>query len=136
IVILISITLLGEGVLAAIILSAHSMRPERLLMLKLTAIMLPYVLLICGGAFLAGILQVHRRFGPPAAAPIILNVCHIIVLLIGAKMLHLAAQSDQQVVLVQTKLAYWLAAFVLLAGVLQVAVLLPALKSVGFRFQL
>jgi len=48
-----------------------------LLMLKFTAVMLPYVMLVCGGAFLSAILQVHKRFGPPAFAPILLNVCHI-----------------------------------------------------------
>ncbi len=134
---LLGITLVGELLLGAIILFSHDMRPERLLMVKLTAVMLPYVLLICGGAFLSGILQVHKKFGPPAAAPIILNVIHIVVLLIGARMLHLRATTPaDQAILLQTRLAFWLAGFVLVAGVLQVAVLLPALKAVGFRFQL
>ena len=133
--ILLAITVIGEVGLAAIVLFAHDMRPERMLTVKLTAVMLPYVMLICGGAFLAGILQVHKRFGPPAAAPIILNACHIGVLLIGAKILHLGIAQGDQVVLIQTRLAYWLAGFVLVAGVLQVCVLLPALKQVGFRFQ-
>jgi putative peptidoglycan lipid II flippase len=98
--------------------------------------MLPYVLLICGGAFLSGILQVHKRFGAPAAAPIILNVCHIAVLTIGARMLHLHITKDaEQIVAIQTTLAYWLAFVVLVAGVLQVAVLLPALRETGFRFK-
>ena len=35
----------------------------------------------------------------------------------------------------QTTLAYWLAFFVLIAGCLQVAVLWPSLKAVGFRPQ-
>ncbi|HET6247282.1 MAG TPA: murein biosynthesis integral membrane protein MurJ [Tepidisphaeraceae bacterium] len=134
--ILLSITVIGEVALGAIILFSHDMRPERLLMVKLTAVMLPYVLLICGGAFISGILQVHKRFGPPAAAPIILNACHIIVLLVGAKMMHLAATtSPEQIVVIQTKLAYGLAAAVLVAGVLQICVLLPALRRVGFHFQ-
>jgi putative peptidoglycan lipid II flippase len=134
--ILLAITVIGEVALAAIMLFSHDMRPERMLTVKLTAVMLPYVMLICGGAFLAGILQVHKRFGPPAAAPIILNICHIIVLLIGAQMLHLGlAHNAEQVVLIQTRLAYWLAGFVLVAGVLQVGVLLPSLKQVGFRFR-
>jgi putative peptidoglycan lipid II flippase len=135
--ILFSITVIGEIILAAIILAAHEMRPERLLTVKLTAVMLPYVMLICGGAFISGILQVHKRFGPPAAAPIILNVCHIAVLLIGAKILHLGATTPpEHVVDIQTRLAFWLAGFVLVAGVLQVCILLPALHAVGFRFQI
>ena len=134
--ILLAITVVGELLLAAIMLFSHDMRPERMLTVKLTAVMLPYVMLICGGAFLAGILQVHKRFGPPAAAPIILNVCHIAVLLIGAKMLHLAATTPPiRSISIQTRLAYWLAGFVLAAGVMQVWVLMPGLKQVGFRFQ-
>jgi putative peptidoglycan lipid II flippase len=133
---LLAITFLGELSLFAIARHSPDMRPEGMLLTKLTAIMLPYVVLICGGAFLSGILQVHKRFGPPAAAPIILNVVHVIVLLIGAKMLHLQANTPaDQVVALQTKLAYWLAASVLVAGVLQVWVLTPGLKAVGFRFQ-
>jgi len=44
---------------------AWDMRPDRLLTVKLTAIMLPYVLLVCGTAFTGGILQVHRRISSP-----------------------------------------------------------------------
>src|SRR4051794_30053850 len=64
--ILLGITVAGEAVLAALIFSASGDRPDYVLMLKFTAVMLPYVVLVCGGAFLAGILQVHKRFGPPA----------------------------------------------------------------------
>lgn len=133
---LLGITVAGEVGLLALLLWSHEARPERLLLIKLTAIMLPYVVLICGGAFLSGILQVHKRFGPPAAAPIILNAVHIGVLLVGAKLLHLRATTPaDQVIAIQTTLAYWLAGFVLLAGVLQVMVLWPALRAVGFSFQ-
>ncbi|HWE01130.1 MAG TPA: murein biosynthesis integral membrane protein MurJ [Tepidisphaeraceae bacterium] len=135
-VMLLAITIIGELILAAIAFHSPDMRPEGMLLTRLTAIMLPYVVLICGGAFLSGILQVHKRFGPPAAAPIILNVVHIIVLLIGARMLHLQANTPaDQVVAIQTRLAYWLAAFVLVAGGMQVWLLTPGLKQVGFRFQ-
>src|SRR5665213_2454827 len=51
-------------------------------------------------------------------------------------MLHLNATTPaDQVVAIQTKLAYWLAGFVLVAGVLQVWVLTPGLRAAGFRFQ-
>src|SRR4051812_32574050 len=69
--ILIGITIVGEMILLAIIFFGGSIWPDLMLTLKFTAIMLPYVLLICGGAFLAGVLQVHHRFTAPAAAPII-----------------------------------------------------------------
>src|SRR4051812_48413299 len=77
--ILAGITLVGEVILFITIALCSPDRPDRLLMLKFTAVMLPYVMLVCGGAFLSAILQVHKRFGPPAFAPVLLNVCHIAV---------------------------------------------------------
>jgi putative peptidoglycan lipid II flippase len=138
--VLLGITIAGEILLGAWMLLERGMRPDRMLTLRLTAIMLPYVLLICGTAFLSGILQVHKRFGPPAFAPVLLNVCHIVVVFIGASLLGLhgrnAGASPGHVAALQTTLVYWLAFFVLVAGVLQWMVLLPALKASGFRFKL
>jgi putative peptidoglycan lipid II flippase len=132
---LLLITLIGEGILAFCMWRDPSMRPDRLLMFRLTAIMLPYVLLICGTAFLGAILQVHHRFAAPAAAPILLNVCHILVVFVGARLLHLRHSTDPALVMgLQTKLAYWLSFFVLIAGVMQFSILLPGLRAVGFRF--
>jgi putative peptidoglycan lipid II flippase len=134
--ILLALTIAGEAVIGVMAWLDPHMQPDRLLTLKFTAIMLPYVLLICGTAFLGAILQVHKRFGAPAAAPILLNVVHVAVVLIGARILHLHGKSHTpQTVQLQTTLAYWLSFFVLVAGVLQAAVLLPSLRAAGFRFQ-
>jgi len=135
--ILLGITLLGEAILAAILLFWPNLRGDHLLTVRLTAIMLPYVLLICGMAFLSAILQVHRRFAAPAAAPILLNLCHIAVLVLGASILGLSGRTDDATAAdLQTTLVYWLAGAVLVAGLLQTAVLLPSLHAVGFRFRL
>lgn len=135
-IILVSLTIVGELIIGAMVLLDPNMLPDRLLTLKFTAIMLPYVLLICGTAFLGAILQVHKRFGAPAAAPIILNVCHVAVVLIGARILHLHGRVHSPVTeKLQVTLCYWLSCFVLVAGALQAMVLLPALRAVGFRFQ-
>jgi putative peptidoglycan lipid II flippase len=154
--ILLALTVIGEvGLGAALLLGGGAMRPATLLTLKLTMIMLPYVLLICGTAFLGGVLQVHKRFGPPAIAPVILIVIHIAVVLFGAAVLGLSARGvalretvrdaltlgiDSSLtaardVPLQTTLAYWLSFFVLVAGALQVVALMPALRAVGFRFR-
>jgi putative peptidoglycan lipid II flippase len=135
--ILTSITLVGEAFIAACLFAAPSDRPDRILMLKFAAIMLPYVMFVCGGAFLSAILQVHKRFGPPAFAPVLLNVCHIGVVLGGAWFLGLHGRDPltPRVVQLQTTLAMWLAVAVLVAGALQVAILLPALRQIGFRFR-
>lgn len=135
--ILLSITIIGEIILAVMLHFADVQRVDRLLMIQFTMIMLPYVLLICGGAFLSGVLQVHGRFGPPAAAPIILNCCHIAVVCFGATFLGLKLHDDpDRILAIQARLAYWLSFFVLVAGVLQVVILLPGLRAVGFRFRL
>ncbi|HEY0010039.1 MAG TPA: murein biosynthesis integral membrane protein MurJ [Tepidisphaeraceae bacterium] len=135
--ILLGITIVGEAVLAALIYTADSARPDRLLMLQFAAVMLPYVMLVCGGALLAAILQVQKRFGPPAFAPVILNALHIVVVIGGAAMLHLQGDdpATAETLAAQTKLAFLLAGAVLLAGVLQVAVLWPALRSIGFQMR-
>lgn len=136
--ILLVITVVGEAILLGILMLDHDMRIERVLLLKFTMIMLPYVLLICGGAFLSGILQVHHRFAAPAFAPVLLNVCHIGIVFFGAMFLGLRAVAHVGAhdIALQTKLAYWLAFVVLVAGVLQVAILLPGLRAVGFEFKI
>ncbi len=47
------------------------------LAIRLMMLMLPYMPLVCLVAMLGAMLQVHGRFGPTAAAPIILNLCII-----------------------------------------------------------
>ncbi|HXE51657.1 MAG TPA: murein biosynthesis integral membrane protein MurJ [Tepidisphaeraceae bacterium] len=135
-IILLALTIVGEAIIGAILFLNHHLTEADLLTLKFAAIMLPYVLLICGTAFLGAILQVHKRFGAPAAAPIVLNVCHVAVVLIGARLLHLHhGIGDATAVKLQTTLAYWLSFFVLVAGVMQGMILLPPLRAAGFRFQ-
>jgi len=132
--ILLGITAVGQAILWALTLTP--MRPENLLVLRFTQIMLPYVLMICGTAFLGGILQVHKRFALPAFAPVLLNIIHIGVIITGARILLLARAADEQKIALQIRLAYWLAGFVLVAGVMQIGMLMPALKAVGYRWTL
>jgi putative peptidoglycan lipid II flippase len=131
-ILLVGLTLIGEAILWA---TGHwfSIRPQYLLTVRLTQIMLPYVVLICGTAFLSGILQVHKRFALPALTPVLLNIMHIAVIVIGARILWLSTASDAEKIILQTRLAYWLSGFVLVAGVLQIAMLAPSLAAVGFR---
>lgn len=131
--ILLGLTIVGELLLWGL---ARVVRPEQLLLVKLTAIMLPYVLLICGTAFLSGILQAHRRFGLAAATPFVLNIVHIAVIVIGAAVLGLNGQDAPERLALQTTLIYWLACFVLVAGAMQVLLLVPSLHAIGFRFRL
>lgn len=67
------IAVVGELALALILVTTDT-HPDTALSLRLIMITLPYMPLICAGAILGGMLQVHGRFAPPAAAPIILNL--------------------------------------------------------------
>jgi putative peptidoglycan lipid II flippase len=126
--ILIALTIVGELVLVAL-LFVH-MRADYLLAVKLTIIMLPYVLLICGTAFLGAILQVHLRFVAITATSIVSNLCLIIAIIVAAKWFDLRTEAGQMAGV------RWLSISVLVAGVIQVAMLLPSLYAVGFRFRL
>lgn len=65
---LFGLTALGEIGLGA----AHFFHPA--LSLRLTALMLPYMPLICMVAFLGGLLNVLSRFGVPAFTPVLFNL--------------------------------------------------------------
>ena len=71
-----SLTLLAEAALWAA--SAWGQWSERTaLAIELTMLMLPYMPMVCLVALLGGVLQVHRRFAPAAAAPVVLNAVMI-----------------------------------------------------------
>ncbi len=124
-----AITLLGELVLAGIWLFADLGRPDYELAVVLTAIMLPYVVLICGAAFLGGILNVHERFAAPAAASVLLNLCLIAAIAAGAVIFDLDTDEGRAAATI------WLGVAVVVSGVLQVLMLWPSLRRVGFRFR-
>ncbi|MEE2719889.1 MAG: murein biosynthesis integral membrane protein MurJ [Planctomycetota bacterium] len=63
------VVVLGEGILFLI----SAMRNHDDIAIQLMMITLPYMPLVCLVAILGAMLQVMGRFGPPAAAPILLN---------------------------------------------------------------
>lgn len=128
-VILLTLTIVGELILAGIAIFVK-LQWHHLLTVKLTAIMLPYVLLICGAAFLGSVLQVHKRFGLVAAAPILLNIAMIGSTVLGARLWDMSTQVGQ------IRAIYFVSIGVLVAGALQVAMLVPDLRAIGFRFEL
>ncbi|MEM6392417.1 MAG: murein biosynthesis integral membrane protein MurJ [Planctomycetota bacterium] len=103
------LVILGE--LAVFLLMQHDGWSEKgQLALLYTAVMLPYLPLVCGVAFLAAVLQVHGRFGPGAAAPVLLNLA-----MIAAATLGIATSRDQP------HAATLIAVAVVLAGLGQLA---------------
>jgi putative peptidoglycan lipid II flippase len=81
-ILLAGMVLLGEGIIWGYY-KFFSIHPSTDLKLTLSGIMLPYTILICIVAILAGILNAHRHFAMPATAPIVLNIFIISALCIG-----------------------------------------------------
>ena len=126
--ILLGLTIVGELILVALMAFVH-MPWDYLLAAKLTMIMLPYVMLVCGTAFLGSILQVHERFAAITFTAVISNICLIIAMIAAAKMLDLKTDAGQESAVV------WLSVSVLIAGGLQIVSLLPSLRAAGFHFR-
>ena len=89
--------------------------------ISLTRLMFPYIAFMSMVALSAGILNTWRRFAVPAATPVLLNVCMISAAIWGAP--FLATQGLEPI--------YAMSAGVMLGGVLQLAVQLPALRRLG-----
>ena len=87
--------------------------------LALMAVMLPFMPLVCIAAVLGGILQSHHRFAPTAAAPIVLNLCIIAAALPALLIADITPRTA----------AYAVAIATLLAGAIQVAWALRALRG-------
>jgi len=94
---------------------------ETELILSLSSIMLPYMLFVCTVAILAGILNVHRHFAAPAAAPIVLNIFIIGTILSTGWLLKLEVRQQ----------LFYVAVAVLLAGVVQIAIQIRPLHRSG-----
>jgi putative peptidoglycan lipid II flippase len=89
--------------------SSHILIPETQLKLKLIALMLPYMCLICTVAVLGGVLNAHRHFAMPAAAPIVLNIFIIGAMCVGGWLFKLPNET----------LVFVMAIGILCAGVTQ-----------------
>lgn len=125
VVTVLTVVLTGVALLAEISIAAYALffdtNEGTRLGLTLAAIMMPFMVFICIVAVLGGILNVHRHFLAPAAAPVILNVVIILSSFLAAKGLDLPPR--QQV--------YVVAAGVLVAGVLQIMMQIGPLRKHG-----
>lgn len=114
-----AITLAIEGILF-LSLSMGWTGSDSILSVKLTMLMLPMMPMVCVTAILGGMLQAHGRFGPPAAAPIILNVFMIAG---GATHFFLPDQTKEGT-------AYWIGFAAVAASIAQIAWSLGALRGI------
>ncbi len=103
------------------ILYARSDYDATRLKLSLSGVMLPYMIMICTVAILGGILNTHRHFAAPAAAPVVLNLLLIGSLCFGGWVLKVPARTQ----------VFLAAGAVLLTGIVQWAMHIPPLRSCG-----
>ena len=111
----------AELVLAATIWLAP-LSAELRLWLVLTALMLPYLPLICLTAQMGAVLNALGRFAWPALLPVLFNVSSLAAIWVLQRF-DLTAEVQ----------AHWLAGFVVLTGFLQLAAPWPQLWRLGFR---
>ncbi len=124
-----AITLVGEAALALVPADGA----DGGIGLRLLMLMLPYMPLVCLTALLGAVLQVHHRFGPTAASPILLNLAIVLTALLGAgpvsaRLLGAPVDATRHVQIV--------AASVVVAGLGQVLWSWLALRRSGVRLAL
>lgn len=117
-VVLLLITIVLEAVALSVFASVPA-GSDRALMAGLTALMLPFMISICIVALFCSLLNCLGRFALPAAMPIVLNLCMIAGLLIAMR------GDDMQ------RNAYIAGVSVLAAGIVQLALLRPAMRGLG-----
>ena len=121
--VLLALLLLGETfVLVAPYMTEFSARWR--LTLGLTAILLPYMLFVCMTAFVASVLHTLEHFVAPALAPVVMNVCWIVAVVIFAPLV--ASQASGQILVV--------ASGIVVAGIFQLLLQLGVLRTLGFRW--
>lgn len=117
-----AVVLVAEALLGAAWLAGGS-AGESALLIGLTALLLPYLVLICASALVGSILHALGRFTWPALLPVMLNVAW----LLGLWGVWRAPLTD-------TGKMHVIAAVIVLSGIAQFAAPLPALRRAGFRF--
>ncbi|MHC4122088.1 MAG: murein biosynthesis integral membrane protein MurJ [Planctomycetota bacterium] len=119
--ILLALTVLAGWIALWFYSAFFAKNSETKMMLSLVSIMLPYMIMICTVAILAGILNVHKHFATPATAPIILNIFIISAVLVTAWILKVPTKYQ----------VFFMAIAVLVAGLVQIAIQIPPLCASG-----
>jgi len=126
ITVLVCICLLAEIVVA----SLYFLGKNDNLTLSLTALLLPYMILVCTVATLSGLQNVFARFALPAFMPCILNL-FMIAAVLGASWL-IPGNTDGQL----RQKIFVLALAIIVAGTVQVAWQWFAVRRLGLRLRL
>lgn len=113
------VVLVVELVLVAVLFWGNH-DADRVLSIRLMMLMLPMMPMVCTTAILGGVLQSHGKFGPPAAAPVILNLMMIGAALVPLTWRDLSGETS----------AYLVGGAAVIASVLQIVWSMVALRGV------
>jgi len=120
------VMLTAAGILVAgFLMQGADEGSSRALILPLTQIMLPYMILICLVALCGAVLNSYHHFTTPALSPSLMNLTWIFTVLVICPLF--GSTIEERI--------YGLAWGVLLSGVIQFVVQVPALKRIGFHFR-
>jgi len=121
---LLVLVLAGEGLLAAGWWAFGDVTKVRLL-LGLSAVLLPFVLLVCLAAQMTATLHALGHFTAPALTPVVLNVCWLAGIWLIAPLVATTRAGQ----------AYVMAFAILFAGFLQIAMQWLVMRRLGFRYE-
>ncbi|HMP89009.1 MAG TPA: murein biosynthesis integral membrane protein MurJ [Kiritimatiellia bacterium] len=120
------LVLTAVGVLlAGFMMSSAEEGTQRVLILPLTRIMLPYMIFICLAALTAAILNSYHHFTIPALTPSLMNITWIVSVLVICPLMGETLEEK----------IFGLAWGVLISGFIQLAIQIPALKKFGFSYR-
>ena len=120
-----ALTLVGDGLLLALRWYLTEAGSKWHLIFGLSAVLFPFGIMVCLVALLQAALNCRHHFALPALAPVVLNL-----FIIGGAVtagLLLAGDTVTQV--------YLIAGFILVAGLAEIAVQVPAMKWAGLVFR-
>jgi putative peptidoglycan lipid II flippase len=127
VMVLLGLTVIGEAIAIPIALSPGITGQSRIAA-AMIAIMLPYCLMVCLVALLGAIATVHEKFAAQSLSPIILNLLTAAAAGLSVLVMTTGYPAEQRI--------FWVAVSVLVAGIVQVALMLPAIGSSGVRLRL
>jgi putative peptidoglycan lipid II flippase len=119
-----AVTLVGDGVFLALRYLTEPASKWHLIF-GLSAVLFPFGIMVCLVALLQAALNCRRHFALPALAPVILNL----FIIAGAVTAGLLISGDT------VTQVYLIAGFILLAGIAEILVQMPAMKWAGLVFR-
>jgi len=124
--VLVGLTVIGQLIALPIALWPAASEPNRVAA-SMIAIMLPYCVMICLVAVLGAIATVHEKFKAQSLNPIVLNLATAAGAALSVLVMTRHYPIEERIV--------WVAVSVLVAGVVQVLLMLPTMRASGVNLR-